>query len=385
MKVEQIYSIINDITSEALGESAVLAEDLSNIVDIGQQLFDSTSVDNYVRSLVDHIGRVIFVDRVYRGSVPSVVRDAWEYGAVCEKITVDLPEATENESWNLQDGASYDPNIFYKPAVSAKFFSKRGTFEIPDSFTEMQGRGSFSSATQMNAFLSMLENAVRKSMTVKIDELIMRGINSMIADTIYDDYAGATLSTKSGVKAVNLLYLYNTQFSKSLTAADALTDPDFIRYAAYTMGMYENRLSRLSTLFNIGGKDRFTSPDLLHVVLLNDFAKAANVYLQSDTFHDEFTRLPNAEVVPYWQGSGESYAFADVSKVYVSASGGNNAVEVGGVLGVMFDRDAVGVSNLDQHTTTNYNPKAEFWSNWFKATTGIFTDENENFIVFFAA
>lgn len=385
MKVEQIYSIINSITSEALGESAVLAEDLSNIVDIGTQLFDNTSVDNYVRSLVDHIGKVIFVNRVYRGSVPSVLRDAWEYGAVCEKITVDLPEATENESWELQDGASYDPNIFYKPSVSAKFYNKRVTFEIPYSFTERQVRGSFSSATQMNAFLSMLENAVEKSMTVKIDELIMRGINSMIADTVYDDYAGASISSKSGVKAVNLLYLYNTDFNKSLTAADALTDEDFLKYAAYKMGMYENRMRRLSTLFNIGGKDRFTSPDLLHFVLLADFAKAADVYLQSSTFHDEYTRLPNAETVPYWQGSGQTYAFGDTSKVYVSASAGNHSVTVTGVLGVMFDRDAVGVSNLSQRTTTNYNAKAEFWSNWAKFETGLFADENENFVVFFVA
>lgn len=385
MKVEQIYSIINSITSEALGESAVLAEDLSNIVDIGTQLFDNTSVDNYVRSLVDHIGKVIFVNRVYRGSVPSVLRDAWEYGAVCEKITVDLPEATENESWELEDGASYDPNIFYKPSVSAKFYNKRVTFEIPYSFTERQVRGSFSSATQMNAFLSMLENAVEKSMTVKIDELIMRGINSMIADTVYDDYAGASISSKSGIKAVNLLYLYNTDFSKSLTAADALTDEDFLKYAAYKMGMYENRMRRLSTLFNIGGKDRFTSPDLLHFVLLADFAKAADVYLQSSTFHDEYTRLPNAETVPYWQGSGQTYAFGDTSKVYVSASAGNHSLTVTGVLGVMFDRDAVGVSNLSQRTTTNYNAKAEFWSNWAKFETGLFADENENFVVFFVA
>ena len=385
MKVEQIYSIINSITSEALGESAVLAEDLSNIVDIGTQLFDNTSVDSYVRSLVDHIGKVIFVNRVYRGSVPSVLRDAWEYGAVCEKITVDLPEAEENETWELQDGASYDPNIFYKPSVSAKFYNKRVTFEIPYSFTERQVRGSFSSATQMNAFLSMLENAVEKSMTVKIDELIMRGINSMIADTIYDDYAGASLSSKSGVKAVNLLYLYNQQFSKSLTAGDALTDEDFLKYAAYIMGMYEKRLSRLSTLFNIGGKDRFTSPDLLHFVLLADFAKAADVYLQSSTFHDDYTKLPNAETVPYWQGSGQTYAFTDVAKVYVSSSAGGHSVTATGVLGVMFDRDAVGVSNLSQRTTTNYNAKAEFWSNWAKFETGLFADENENFIVFFVA
>ena len=384
MKVEQIYSIINDITSEALGESVILAEDLSNIVDVGKALFDNTSVDQYVKSLIDHIGRVIFVNRVYRGAVPSVVRDAWEYGAVLEKISVDLPEATENESWELTDGAVYEQDQFYKPSVSAKFYNQRVTFEIPYSFTERQVRGSFSSASQMNAFLSMLENAVNKSLTVKTDELIMRGINSMIADTIHDDFGSSALSSTSGVKAVNLLYLYNQQFSQSLTAGDALTDPAFLKFAAYTMGMYENRLRRISTLFNIGGKDRFTPAEMLHFVLLADFAKAADVYLQSDTFHDEFTRLPNAEIVPYWQGSGTSYAFTDVSKINV-VSGAGNTVTAGGILGVMFDRDAVGVSNLNQRTTTHYNAKAEFWNNWAKFETGLFEDENENFVVFFVA
>ena len=279
MKVSQIYEIVNSITSEALGESAVLAEDLSNIADVGRALFDNMSVDNYVRKLVDHIGRVIFVNRTYRGSVPSVLRDAWEYGAVCEKISVDMPEAEENETWSLTDRAVYEQDMFYKPTVSVLFFDKRVTFEVPFSFTEIQVRGSFSDATQQNAFLSMLENSVEKSMTVKIDELIMRGINSMIADTIKDDFGSSLLSSTSGVKAVNLLYLYNTKFNKSLTAADAITDPDFIRFAAYTMGMYENRLSRMSTLFNIGGKERFTPSDLMHFVLLADFAKAASARL----------------------------------------------------------------------------------------------------------
>ena len=384
MKMTQVYEFVNDITKEALGDSIILAEDLSNIADVGTALFDNMSVDAYVRTLVDHIGRVVFVNRTYTGVVPSVLRDSWEYACVCEKLSCDIPEAEENESWNLTDRTVYEQDMFYKPTVTATFFDKRVTFEIPYSFTEMQVRGSFSNAEQMNSFLSMLQNAVDKSMTVKLDELIMRGINSMIADTIHDDYGSTTLSSTSGVKAVNLLYLYNTQFSKSLTAADALTDPDFIRFAAYTMGMYENRLRRLSTLFNVDGKERFTPPELLHFVLLNDFAKAADVYLQSSTFHDNYTALPNAEVVPYWQGSGTSYAFSDVSKIKVTSASGNS-VEVGGILGVMFDRDAVVVSNLNRRTTTHYNAKAEFFNNWVKAECGLITCLDENYVVFFCA
>ena len=384
MTVQQIYELMNAVTREIIGDSAIISEDLSNVVDIGTEIFNANAVDNYVRSLVNHIGRVIFVNRPYTGNVPSVLMDGWEYGSVLEKITADLPDATENESWELTDGASYDPNIFYKPTVSAKFFNKRVTFEIPMSFTERQVKESFSNATQLNGFLSMLYNAVDKAMTVKVDALVMRTINNMIGETIYADYGANSLSTSSGVKAINLLYLYNQRYNKSLTASNALTDPDFIRFAAFEMGVMTSRLSKISTLFNIGGKDRFTPSDMLHVVMLSDFRKAAGVFLQSDTFHDTLVALPNSEEVPYWQGSGTGYGFSDITNVKITTAGGHS-INVTGVLGVMFDRDALGVTNLDRRVTTNYNPKAEFYSNWYKFDAGYFNDTNENFIVFFVA
>ena len=384
MLVNQIYELMNGVTHEILGDSTVVNEDLSNIIDIGTEIFNASSIDNYVRSLVNHIGRVIFVNRAYSGNVPSVLMDGWEYGSVLEKITAELPDAQENESWELQDGASYDPNIFYKPTVSAKFFNKRVTFEIPMSFTEMQVKESFSNAAQLNGFLSMLYNAIDKSLTVKIDALIMRTINNMIGETLYAEYGASSYSGSSTVKAVNLLYLYNQRYSKSLTATNAITDPEFIRYAAYEMGVYMTRLSRISSLFNIGGRDRFTPPDLLHVVMLADFKKAANVFLQSDVFHDNFTELPNAETVPYWQGSGTGYAFNDISAIKIKTAS-EHTIDAGGILGVMFDRDALGVTNLDRRVTTNYNPKAEFYSNWYKFDCGYFNDTNENFVVFFVA
>lgn len=384
MTVTQIYELMNGVTEEILGESAVVKEDLSNVVDIGTAIFNASAVDNYVKTLVNHIGRVIFVNRPYSGSVPSVLMDGWEFGSVLEKISASLPEATENESWELTDGASYDPNIFYKPTVEAKFFNKRVTFEVPSSFTERQVKESFSNAAQLNGFLSMLYNAVDKSMTVKVDSLVMRTINNMIGETINADYGAAALSSKSGVKAVNLLYLYNERFDKELTASDALTDPDFIRFAAFEMGVYQTRLAKISTLFNVGGKDRFTPADLLHFVLLADFKKSADVYLQSDVFHDQFTALPNAESVPYWQGSGVDYGFASITAINITTASGAT-VSASGILGVMFDRDALGVTNLDRRVTTNYNPKAEFFTNWYKFDAGYFNDTNENFVVFFVA
>lgn len=380
---------MNSVSQEVLGKTDLVKEDLTGIVDMGTEVFNQGAIDNYVKSLVNHIGKVVFVNRPYSGKVPSVLMDAWEFGSVMEKISADIPQAEENESWKLVDGQEYKQDVFHKPTVTAKFFNSKVTFEVPVSITERQVKESFSSAAQLNGFLSMIYNAVDKSMTIKTDALIMRTINNMIAETLNADkiaFGGATVdySSASTVRCVNLLKLYNTAKNAQLTAATAILDPDFIRFAAYQMGLYADRLGSISTLFNVGGKERFTPKDALHTVLLSDFAKAAQAYLYADTYHNEQVLLPKAETVPSWQATGKDYAFANVSKIDVKSASGAT-ISIGGVLGVMFDRDALGVTNSDKRVTTNYNAKAEFFNNYYKFDAAYFNDTNENFVVFFIA
>ena len=262
---------------------------------------------------------------------------------------------------------------------------------MPVSITERQVKESFSSAAQLNGFLSMIYSAVEKSMTIKTDALIMRTINNMIGETLFADAAKFTTSGKtlnygsaSTVRCVNLLYLYNQAKGTTLTADKCLTDGEFIRFASYQMGLYADRLQSISKLFNVGGKERFTPKDALHTVLLSDFAKGAQSYLYADTKNMEQVLLPNAESVASWQGSGQDYGFAHTSAINIKTSG-NHEINISGVLGVMFDRDALGVCNLDKRVTTNYNAKAEFFNNYYKFDAGYFNDTNENFVVFFVA
>lgn len=392
MEVKQICKIINSVSSEVLGKSGIVKDDLTGVVDLGNEIFNQKAVDNYVKSLVNHIGKVVFVNRPYSGKVPSVLMDAWEFGSVLEKISADVPEAEENDTWNLTDGQEYNQDVFHKPTVSAKFFNSKVTFEVPVSITERQVKESFSSAAQLNGFMSMIYSAVEKSMTIKTDALVMRTINNMIAETLNADKAvfnpsgqeTVDYSSASTVRCVNLLKLYKEKTGTELTAAAAITTPDFIRFAAYIMDLYSDRLQTISTLFNVGGKERFTPKDVLHTVLLSDFAAAAKTYLYADTFHEDNVLLPKAETVASWQATGQDYAFEHVSSIKVTSASGVD-ISVSGVLGVMFDRDALGVTNLDRRVTTNYNAKAEFFNNYYKFDAGYFNDTNENFVVFFIA
>ena len=378
MEIKQIYPLVNEATNEALGVEALVQEDLGNIVEVGKAVFNANAMDKYVKALVNRIGKIIFVNRVYEGSAPSVLMDGWEYGSVMQKVSMGLPEATENETWELTDGQSYDPHIFHAPkGVVAKYYNKYVTFEIDMSFTEEQLKMSFNSVTELNGFISMLYTQVENSMTVKLDELIRRTINNMIAETVH---------TNNGARAINLLTLYKSAYpaDTTITAATALNNPDFIRFAAYIIKVTHGRMRTMSTVFNEGNQPRHTPTDMSHIVLLEDFASGADVFLQSNTFHDELSALPTAERVPYWQGSGTSYAFADVSKINVKTADGN-VVEQGGILGVMFDRWALGVANIERKVTSQYTPNAEFFTNFYKYKAAYFNDFNENFVVFFVA
>ena len=390
MEMKQIASFVNDATLEVLGKDkdgspvALLEEDLSNVVDIGKKVIDSEKDTAYLEALVNRIGRSIFVDRVYKGKAPKVLRDGWEYGSILAKYSTDLPEAEENEAWALVDGQSYDPNVFHKDDVESKFYNKKTTFTITKSITRIQLRQSFTSADELNRFISMLYVWVENSMTVKVDALIMRTINNMTAETIHADYGSGALASASHVKAVNLLYLYNQAEGTSYTAAQALHDVDFLRFATGVISKYITRLQSMSRVFNIGGKSRFTPRDLLHVVLHADFKANVDTYLQSVTFHNEFNQLPLGDVVPFWQGTGEGYDFSDTSKIKVTDASGDD-VEAGGIIAVMFDHDALGVCNEEARTTSDWNAPAEFWNEWHKKDAQYFNDLNENFVVFFLA
>ena len=388
MKIEQIYDLVNPITEEITGETALVQEDLSNVVQVGTAIQNIDGWQNkFVQALVDRIGRTIFVNRPYAGSAPSVMMDAWEYGSILMKISSELPEAEVNESWELTDGASYDPFVYKANPASAKFYDGLVTFELDKSILDRQLKSSFADATQLNAFISMIFNEVDKSMTVKNDALVMRTINSFIGDTFYNlDPTGLAYSSSTGPRCVNLLKLYNDKYSTSLTAAAALSTPEFLRFASYHMGLYVKRLTKMSTLFNIGGKQRFTPADMLHIVYLDEFKQAAGVYLYdaANQFNSESIRFPEAETVPFWQGSGTGYSFDDTSKIYLK-TGSGNTITASGILGVMFDRDALGVCNQNSRVTTQYNAKAEFTNYFYKRDARYFNDANENFVVFYVA
>lgn len=395
MKVTQAYEVVNAMREQFFGATEVAPiTNEQELIDLGNRFDSLDLVDKYVKSLINHIGKVIFDTRVYSGQAPSVYMDGTEYGSIVEKIRAEVPQARKNQSWDLRDGVDYNDSKFYQPKVHAKFFNEMDTWEIPMSFGYLQVKQSFGSAGQMTAFFTMIENKIEMSITINNESLVMATIRNFMAATIDTSFADTSdLSGLTSTKAVNLLFEAKTKgvVPETLTPDQALTNLDFIRYASYRIATYSTYLTRASKAFNIGETVKFTPAEYQRMVLLADFGRAADVYLQSQTFHDEFTKLPKADKVSFWQGSGSNYSFESLSDIHCSIKnpedindGTTKEVVVSGVLGCIFDREALGVTNMNRRVRTKDVQEAEFYTNFYKVDARYFNDYDENFVVFFA-
>lgn len=375
MKVTQIATILNEAQQEIIGKAAITTENLENVVDMGKQILEATDVDNYVRKLIDKVGRMIFVDRVYNSTAPDILTDSWEYGSAMQKVRCEMPDAVENDSWKLTNGQSYDPFVFTAPDVQSKFYDSKVTYEVQMSFTEMQVKSAFNSPAEMNSFFAMIENRIRFKLTLSNDILKTRTVNNLIAEKIH-----------SNNNVVNLLTMYNAEFTQTLKADHALMDKDFLRYAIGKIKEYIKYIQRPSMLFNDGGYTTFTPESDMKMVLLSRFVNTAEVYLQSDTFHNDLVKLSGYSEVPYWQGSGtsETFDFAEISKIDVTTASGNKVSQTG-IIGTIFDRDACMICNANPRVTSIYNPKGEYWNYFYKYDASYFNDTMENCVVFIVA
>lgn len=383
MNVKQAYKIANDVFSEVLGRSVQLQEDLSDVVDIGKEINSATNssdlYDHYCKAAINRIGKDVFVDRVYKGRTPSIMKDAWEFGSILCKTDAEVGDFQPSEAWQLNDGQVYEQDMYISPKVSQKMWNTREAYELRMSRAEEQIKESLTSATMLIAFFGMIETKIRNKNAKTAEEFGKRAINNMIGETVHDN---------NGVRYVKLLTLYNAGPNSGgtpLTFPECLHDAGFLRYAAYYMKLYQTRLRDMSVLFNIGGKERFTPGEKLHTILWEQFKSAAEVYLYDaqGQFLTDDIKLPSAEVVSYWQSPGTSYAESATSAIdIVTASG--DAVNVAGILGVMFDDEALGICNEKFTVRTHRNESGEFINFWYKTFFGLWNDTNENFVVFAA-
>lgn len=392
MEVKQIATNLNEWMAEKCADARydettsaefIVKEDLSNIVDIGTRIYDAGWVDNFVKAMIDRIGRMVFVNRQTRGFAPNLQRDGWEFGSVMSKSRTKRFEAKPNPSWQLQKGQTVNQYQFEPPTVKTKYYNIKVAWQIDCSFAEMQVREAFRSAGEMNRFFSMIESAIQQSLDDQMDLLTMRAVNGFISEK---------LDRSSGI--IDLLTPYNAAESASLTLDSMTQSNGWCTWAAYQILLAKQRIKARTSVFNANdeaGYDTATPPEYLRFCLHGDVAEALNVYLNAVTYHNDFDDIGSYDIIPMWQTAGTNWQRAATTRINIDLpsniereAADAKSVDRIGILGVMFDTDAIVINNENQRVTSSYNANGEYYNNFYKVDTNIIIDLEENGIVFVA-
>lgn len=392
---KQIATIVNTMAQEYVGGSTIVQEDLSNVVEVTESITNTIGFDAFTNTLVDKIGDTILVSRAYESTAPDILRRGTgiPYGSITEKVRCKLPEATANDSWAIGQtwtpGAGHgtgdptndnvSPFITVRPELEVGYFNGGGTFEVDMTFPTIQMRSAFTSPERMRNFFDTVETRIYQAKTVFKDSLTMGVIRNLIASKLFNSNA-----------VIDLLDKYNKSHTTQVTAANAIYNPDFLRYAGYIVSLFPNRLKKMSRRYNTAGYDTFTPNDRLRVVMLDLFTEAVNTFMTSDTFHNELVGLKTAySAVDAWQAAGltDGTDFATAATINVKTANGDVVNTSAGtspyyVVGVMFDVEAAWQRYDNPRTTSQYNARKEQTTFFYKEDVSYANDLAENCVVF---
>ena len=374
-KVEQIYTLVNETAKESMGEKAITVKDVSSLIALGDSVLSSASdTENFLNTLVDRIARTVFSVRRYETDTEGMVRHPFEFGCIVQKIYVDMPEAKQNNSWEIgKEGYTpvFAPVI--KPTAKQKLFKGITTWEVDVTIPDYMLRAAFLNETSMATFIDAIFTAMDNMITLALEN----NANLTRASSIARKLKGG-----KPCGAINLLHEYNTLTSASLTVESAMMNAEFLAWASRAINLWVKRMSKMSVLFNEEGYKRHTPKDKIVVNLLQDFTSACDTFLGANTFHDELVKLPMYDSVAYWQGAGESFDFNDTSAIKVKIDE-SNTIEKKGIIGIVYDYEAMGVTLNERRSTSERNNHDEYTNYYNKANIGYFNDMSENGIVFY--
>lgn len=374
-KVEQIYTLVNETAKESMGENAITVKDVSSLIALGDSVLTSASdTENFLNTLVDRIARTVFSVRRYESDTEGMVRHPFEFGCIVQKIYVDMPEAKQNNSWEIgKEGYTpvFAPVI--KPKAKQKLFKGITTWEVDVTIPDYMLRTAFLNETSMATFIDAIFTAMDNMITLALENN---------ANLTRASFIARKLKGGKPCGAINLLHEYNTLTSASLTVESAMMNAEFLAWASRAINLWVKRMSKMSVLFNEEGYKRHTPKDKIVVNLLQDFTSACDTFLGANTFHDELVKLPMYDSVAYWQGAGESFDFNDTSAIKVKIDE-NSTIEKKGIIGIVYDYEAMGVTLNERRSTSERNNHDEYTNYYNKANIGYFNDMSENGIVFY--
>ena len=384
--ITQIPNIVNDAVADALGKNASITNlDTTDFVSMGKAIAQFDAYEGFFKSLTNRIVRTVYFVRTYNGSDRKILRDEHEYGAFVQKVYYSNARASDNPTYDYSGtgGAFKQQSPFdveQTVTVEAMVYGGKGTWTLEIVRPIAQIMTAFTSESAMLAFIDGMYTYVNNQFKLEEERLVATAANTAMASCI------------NGGKARNLLAEYNTAHAgATLTVAQALESADFLKYASKEISRTIENMGKMSTVFNVDGYETFTDKENMVVEMNTEFAKASDMYLQADTFHNELVALPGFTSVPFWQTSGTRFAFADTSAIsvthddFITEQNPNGNVKQTGIICFLHDIENVAAYFGRRRTWEMYNPRAEVINHGEKAEKGFAVDNHANAMVFYIA
>ena len=369
MTTEQIYTLVNEVNAEAFGTNAISIVDTSTLISLGNTvLSSSTNTEAFLNTLAQRIGRTILRFRDYRNKLGDMVLNDFEYGAILQKIKVVMPQAEEDQMYDLTDGQAIDHYVVAKPVVDQKLFVTRTPYQFHITIQRDTLKEAFLSEAAMGSLISVVFGEVRNAIEVSLENLGRVTLATAIAET-----AGTG-------RIIDLVSEYNTLYTPSPTL-DAVTcqnDPDFMRYAMSRINSVVDGMQDMSTLYNNGDFETFTPKEDMRVKIISSFMRRLETVVEYAAFHDQFvTPDVTFTTINYWQSAQSPM------EVKIKRPSDSDEVSRGNVIALIHDRDAMGVYKIDEDVlTTPVNAAGAYYNTYWHEKQLRFIDLSENFVAF---
>lgn len=367
MDTNQIYDLVNGVTEQAFGRRDFEITDSAGLISLGNTILSSDqNTESFVNTLVQRIGRTIYHYRAYRNKLRGVILESdMEWGAILQKIDVELPEAVVDPTFDLVDGESVDQWIIAKPKAKQKMFVGRSPFMFHVTISRRGLKEAFLSESAMGAFVSVIFGKVRNMIEASYEELARLGLANAIGEGI------------GNKTRINLRSQYNSETGGTMSSQEARHNKDFLAWAVGRINLYSDYLTDMSTLYNDGSIETFSPKEDQRMVVLADFQRSLETVTQYQAFHDGYVKLANYDIINFWQNPKAP----DRVSVKKLSDGAN--FDQFNIVAVLFDRDAVGVYQQEEEVlTTPVNARGRYYNSYFHIMKNMFLDLSENFITF---
>lgn len=337
----EMYTTLQDATNQMLGSEAIDNIDLQGIIDVAKTWADFEK-EQWAGKLSSKYVDTKYVDREYADKRNDVFyEDSAKFGAITQIITMEMPDIIANRSWTqVTSGVTQiGQNTVYLPIVDEQLYGGTDSWAVSIAYTGTQLNSAFESQSGLLQFDNYVKLIAQNAITYH--KATMNGLNrnNYIAGKLN---AGNTLGK---INYVNMVAEYQRDHGNSaMTVAEYLSSVNALRYAPKTFKKYKSLLMDMTTLFTTkaDSKGKFIPADRFVFQILSDFEGRMLSEVYSDTYHNEFVKLPFYRDVNSWQAlvGADSADFGTLSSIDITDSNGHEVTK-SGIIGFMVDKWAI--------------------------------------------